>query len=306
MSFKKFLFILSTEAAGGRNLPTKEHILTNVDKNIEVEVVNTLYRGHTTNLAREFAQKNPGSVVVACGGDGTLREVAEGVFGTDSYFSAIPCGTGNDFYKTVAYGVSAEEMIKNIHKLTPSKIDLIKVNDKICLNVWNFGFDADVIVKAKELQAKHPKMQDLSYTFGAIKSVFGKLSTKMSYEIETVDHKWFTGSGNFLLGNVANGKYYGGGFNPAPRADVKDGILNVSLIDHTNSFQLLALLGKYKKGKHEHFKIVHTFDAVKGKLKSLEGEINGCYDGDIVRFSEAKFEVINNGLNFAEYEGKDG
>lgn len=57
MSFKKFLFILSKEAAGGRNLPTAEEIREYVNPNLDVEIVKTEYKNHTTELAREFGQK---------------------------------------------------------------------------------------------------------------------------------------------------------------------------------------------------------------------------------------------------------
>ena len=157
MSFKKFLFILSKEAAGGRNLPTAEEIREYVNPNLDVEIVKTEYKNHTTELAREFGQKNPGAVIVACGGDGTLREVAKGVYGTDSYFSFLPCGTGNDFNRSVSGEVDKIKLLKNIHNLEPEVLDLIEIGGDICLNVWSFGFDADLLVEAKKIQKKFKK-----------------------------------------------------------------------------------------------------------------------------------------------------
>ncbi len=302
MSFKKYLFILSKKAAGGRNLPSVEEIRKYVDPNLDIEIVTTEYKNHTTELAREFGLKNPGSVIVACGGDGTLREVAKGVYGTDSYFAFLPCGTGNDFNRSVSVETDTIKLLKNIHNLKPDVLDLIEIGGDICLNVWSFGFDADLLVEAKEIQKKYPKVMESSYLFAALKTVFGKISSKIEYEVETVSGEIKKGSGYYTLGNIANGKYYGGGFNPAPLADVSDGVLNFMLVDKMSVVELVSLISKYKRGEHTSIKKVHMFEVTRGKIRSLEGELIGNFDGDIIPFREAEFRVLKNALKFARYE----
>ncbi len=302
MSFKKYLFILSKKAAGGRNLPSVEEIRKYVDPNLDIEIVTTEYKNHTTELAREFGLKNPGSVIVACGGDGTLREVAKGVYGTDSYFAFLPCGTGNDFNRSVSVENDTIKLLKNIHNLKPDVLDLIEIGGDICLNVWSFGFDADLLVEAKKIQKKYPKVMESSYLFAALKTVFGKISSKIEYEVETVSGEIKKGSGYYTLGNIANGKYYGGGFNPAPLADVSDGVLNFMLVDKMSVVELVSLISKYKRGEHTSIKKVHMFEVTRGKIRSLEGELIGNFDGDIIPFREAEFRVLKNALKFARYE----
>lgn len=302
MKFEKYLFILSKLAAGGRNLPTEEEIRKYVKSELDIEIVTTEYKGHTTKIAREFAEKNPGSVVVACGGDGTLREVAKGIYGTDAYFSILPCGSGNDFNRTVSNGHTWRELLKSIDELEATKIDLIDVNGEICLNVWNFGFDADLLIEAKKIQEKFPFLGESIYLLGALKSLFGKISSKLAYEIKLVNGEIKKGSGKYILGNIANGKYYGGGFNPAPFANIQDGILNFMIVDKMNVFELISMIGKYKKGGHIGIKKVYTEEVVSGKIKSLEGETTGSYDGDPIKFSEVEFKVLKNALNFAAFK----
>lgn len=302
MSFKKYLFILSKKAAGGRNLPSVEEIRKYVDPNLDIEIVTTEYKNHTTELAREFGLKNPGSVIVACGGDGTLREVAKGVYGTDSYFAFLPCGTGNDFNRSVSVENDTIKLLKNIHNLKPDVLDLIEIGGDICLNVWSFGFDADLLVEAKKIQKKYPKVMESSYLFAALKTVFGKISSKIEYEVETVSGEIKKGSGYYTLGNIANGKYYGGGFNPAPLADVSDGVLNFMLVDKMSVVELVSLISKYKRGEHTSIKKVHMLEVTRGKIRSLEGELIGNFDGDIIPFREAEFRVLKHALKFARYE----
>ena len=294
MNFKKYLFILSKKAAGGRNLPSVEEIRKYVDPNLDIEIVTTEYKNHTTELAREFGLKNPGSVIVACGGDGTLREVAKGVYGTDSYFAFLPCGTGNDFNRSVSVENDTIKLLKNIHNLKPDVLDLIEIGGDICLNVWSFGFDADLLVEAKKIQKKYPKVMESSYLFAALKTVFGKISSKIEYEVETVSGEIKKGSGYYTLGNIANGKYYGGGFNPAPLADVSDGVLNFMLVDKMSVVELVSLISK-------SIKKVHMFEVTRGKIRSLEGELIGNFDGDIIPFHEAEFRVLKHALKFARF-----
>lgn len=301
MSFKKYLFILSKKAAGGRNLPSVEEIRKYVDPNLDIEIVTTEYKNHTTELAREFGLKNPGSVIVACGGDGTLREVAKGVYGTDSYFAFLPCGTGNDFNRSVSVENDTIKLLKNIHNLKPDVLDLIEIGGDICLNVWSFGFDADLLVEAKKIQKKYPKVMESSYLFAALKTVFGKISSKIEYEVETVSGEIKNGSGYYTLGNIANGKYYGGGFNPAPLADVSDGVLNFMLVDKMSVVELVSLISKYKRGEHTSIKKVHMLEVTRGKIRSLEGELIGNFDGDIIPFHEAEFRVLKHALKFARF-----
>lgn len=301
MSFKKYLFILSKKAAGGRNLPSVEEIRKYVDPNLDIEIVTTEYKNHTTELAREFGLKNPGSVIVACGGDGTLREVAKGVYGTDSYFAFLPCGTGNDFNRSVSVENDTIKLLKNIHNLKPDVLDLIEIGGDIRLNVWSFGFDADLLVEAKKIQKKYPKVMESSYLFAALKTVFGKISSKIEYEVETVSGEIKKGSGYYTLGNIANGKYYGGGFNPAPLADVSDGVLNFMLVDKMSVVELVSLISKYKRGEHTSIKKVHMFEVTRGKIRSLEGELIGNFDGDIIPFREAEFRVLKHALKFARF-----
>lgn len=193
------------------------------------------------------------------------------------------------------------KLLKNIHNLKPDVLDLIEIGGDICLNVWSFGFDADLLVEAKKIQKKYPKVMESSYLFAALKTVFGKISSKIEYEVETVSGEIKKGSGYYTLGNIANGKYYGGGFNPAPLADVSDGVLNFMLVDKMSVVELVSLISKYKRGEHTSIKKVHMFEVTRGKIRSLEGELIGNFDGDIIPFHEAEFRVLKHALKFARF-----
>ena len=106
-------------------------------------------------LKKYFKENNKDTVrVYACGGDGTVHEVANGLVGVkNAELAILPIGTGNDFVKS--YGVTNDNIdqyrsFKPLIEGKPIDIDLTKiVGDGLSepwysINVINFGFDAIV------------------------------------------------------------------------------------------------------------------------------------------------------------------
>ena len=73
-------------------------------RGLETEVINSKYKGHCTELARQWVQwAEEHSEIVrlySCGGDGTLNEVLMGAKGCPLIeVACVPCGSGNDFIR---------------------------------------------------------------------------------------------------------------------------------------------------------------------------------------------------------------
>lgn len=67
---------------------------------LEVQCLLTKKQGHATEIARRLCQSGEELRFYACGGDGTVNEVANGIIGYDNAaMTVIPVGTGNDFLK---------------------------------------------------------------------------------------------------------------------------------------------------------------------------------------------------------------
>lgn len=66
----------------------------------EMIIEETLFPHHAQQIARVYAENyGDDAVIVSCGGDGTIHEIANGLAGTDTPLMVIPLGTGNDFAK---------------------------------------------------------------------------------------------------------------------------------------------------------------------------------------------------------------
>lgn len=96
----RYAFVLNPAARNGRAARLRVSLERALRaKDLPFTYLETEEPGHATELAREAAQNH--DVVVAVGGDGTVQEVARGVFGTEAVMGIIPAGTGNDFAKAI-------------------------------------------------------------------------------------------------------------------------------------------------------------------------------------------------------------
>ena len=152
--------------------------------------------------------------------------------GSQNYLGVIPVGTGNDFYKSIS---------KQNTKLY-EKVDVAQINDKYFINIACFGIDADVgnntkIIKNKLIPIKQRYNASLIYTFFKYKNKEAEFISKEEEQ-----------QGKFTTIVIANGMYYGGGFQIAPNSKYNDGLLDVYYAKDLKKYELLGLVLKIKKG----------------------------------------------------------
>ncbi len=96
--------IISNPAAGQRSKPFLEKVIHRLKaKGLDVGCYYTEKAGHAVTLAADLSQRSDVNLIVAAGGDGTLREVAEGMLGSDKPLGIIPTGTANVMARELGY-----------------------------------------------------------------------------------------------------------------------------------------------------------------------------------------------------------
>ncbi len=270
-------------------------------ENFEYEIYGTKGKGDATIFVREYLENHPREETYrfyACGGDGTLHDTANGIFGFgNAELACYACGSGNDFIKNFPNGMERFKDLKALIKGQSSEIDILKVDDKVCLNILNLGFDGEVTF-AMHKYRKIPGIKGpLAYNLAAVSSLLFKMTApfKVTLDEEVV----FDNKG--LLCVVANGFCYGGGFYCAPRAKIDDGLIDVCIVKKISRFKAAGLMKVYKAGKHLDNEKIKKYiiykNCKKATFESLK-QIAYAIDGEIFRTNRLTINIIPKSLKF--------
>ncbi len=240
----KHVFIVNPRAGSGVSAEAIENELKKLD--IDWEIYVTAGEKDATRYVKGRCEGGKRIRFYACGGDGTINEVASGIVGYENAsMSCYPVGSGNDFVKYFG----GRERFLNLKELCAGEemlIDLIRVDDRYCVNICHFGFDTEVARTMSRVKSKSIIGGKNAYTTGVVKALISNMKTKgrVCADGEVI------ADGAYLLCSVANGQYVGGMFKCAPRADVSDGLLEVCLAKPVSRLKFLRLVGSYKDGRH--------------------------------------------------------
>jgi len=236
---------------------------------------------------------------VACGGDGTINEVASGVAGHENgCFTVYPCGSGNDFVKI--FGGPARFLdLDALLAAEPAPIDILKVDDRWCINVFSFGFDTGVLKTMNRVKRKPFMGGKKAYYVGIVDALMKSMKTGCTI---TVDGEPFF-AGDILLCTFANAQYVGGSFRCAPRAEIDDGLIEVCLVKPISRLSFVKLIGSYTAGTHledpRMKDIVRYTRAKKLTVESAAGLLPVSLDGEVIERKRFTVEIVPAGVNFA-------
>lgn len=256
--------------------------------------------GHAVELAKSAA-KDGYKLIVAVGGDGTINEVASGLYDSgvakDAMLGIINTGSGGDYIRSI--GIPRQYREACYHLISPGRltVDLGVVEyetdgqkvRRLFLNFAGLGFDAEV-VRATTQRFK---------TLGSTPSyLMGLLTTFLFYHNQdislVVDGK--VEARRICAVIVSNGKYGGGGMLVAPNADPADGLLDVVIIGDLSKPDLIWSLPRIYKGTHLTHPRVTVKRAREIVVKSGQG-VSLQADGELIGKAPARFYILPAALN---------
>jgi hypothetical protein len=89
---------------------------------VACDMIISQHPGDITEVSSEFAARGC-ETVIACGGDGTVNELINGIAGTDTALGIIPVGTANDFATNMGIGKDVDLACTMIMERRTRKID---------------------------------------------------------------------------------------------------------------------------------------------------------------------------------------
>lgn len=239
--------------------------------------------GHATRLAREAAAE--ADIVVAVGGDGTIQEVARGLYGTGAVMGMLPLGTGNDFAHALGMPDALGPAVQALLQARPHAVDLGRVRwheqadagdaprEALFTNCLGAGFDGLAALGVERFKFLGGRA---AYLASVLRALWTWRQPEVEVEVEegrgTRDEGQKANdegsppnppvpsaqsplasllhAGPLFLVEVGNGFSVGGGFLLTPDAVVDDGLLDVCLIGPISMPRVLRLLPSVFSGGH--------------------------------------------------------
>lgn len=230
-----------------------------------------------TAAARNF------EVVVACGGDGTVKEVATVLWKTDAKLGLVPLGSGNDFSKALGLPKRLPEVLEVLHNGNTRDVDLGKCNDFYFINTLGFGFDGKTNRYAGQSTIQNGTLR---YTHAALKTMrtMESFQAEISLEDLTIPFQ------RWMMLTVANGRVEGGNFVVAPQASVFDGKLTFLTVRPVPKWLLPLILPFFLIGKAHWLPMTSYHEANEIRLR-FDRPVSIHADGEQVDTSQTEFSI---------------
>src|SRR5690606_2435569 len=97
-----------------------------------------------SDLGKTIQEINPDRIICA-GGDGTIKLVAEALQSRKIPVGIIPAGSANGLATNLGIPATLQEQIKNALGDTLNEIDIILLDNEVCLHMSDFGLNAELI-----------------------------------------------------------------------------------------------------------------------------------------------------------------
>jgi YegS/Rv2252/BmrU family lipid kinase len=259
----------------------------------------TKERGDAAKFARDGA-KNGRPIVIACGGDGTISEAANGILesGLDTELGILPSGTGGDFQKSLKIPKRLADAIAVLRKGRTRRIDVGRVTyvnhngdeeSRFFLGVASFGMSGDVIRRVKENDSSWLGGKT-AFAVAMLQTTITKQNTIAVVQLDDQLERQLT------IANlcVANGRYFGGGMKIAPEAKLDDGKFDVVTIGDLGALKILTNAHQLYLGTHLGMKQVqHTLaSSISTRPVNNDERIAIEVDGELPGFLPATFEML--------------
>ena len=281
----KHLFIVNPAAGKAGN---EGALLEQIDHlDLDSVVVHTQRQEEACEIARSAAQTGEPLRIYACGGDGTLNEVINGVAGLDHVaVTNVPLGTGNDFLKI--FGPENKEKFSQLEELSRGPqvaLDLMECNGKLGVDIFCAGVDARIAADVHKYR-RLPLVRGIG-----------------AYILSLVEAGEYVYEGQTSIICVCNGRYYGGGFMPVGDNLPDDGKLEMLVVPKVSRRTFFRLVGEYAKGRYrQHPDLITAVEGTEFTITAPQPLV-AVVDGEVLREQRYHIRLSDKKVNFFYPQG---
>lgn len=298
MAREAILIIVNPTSGRRRALRVAEQVAAYLKRrDRDAAIRYTRARGDAERLVQEacISQDDQPGCVVACGGDGTVQEVANALAPLQAspdheapVMGLAPAGRCNDFARALGITAGPVAIAKTLADGVPYAIDLGKVNERYFCTVATLGVDAEVTSYVDAMRL--PLRGTLAYVYGAIRVIrrYRAHDVHLTGDFGTIEQSIF-------LASSANTSSYGGAIPIAPGASPTDGKLNLCIVDRVSRLRAFLMLPMVMLGRHRNQPDVHFIHTEQFTVEAKE-TLEIWADGERIGTTPAKIEVAPGAL----------
>ena len=230
--------------------------------------------GHAIRLARSV--DDDARAVLVFGGDGTVREVAEGLMNRQIPMYHVPAGNENLFARQFGMKIKPVDILAALERRNVTMIDLLDVSGQVCVACLGIALDGEVIrrVAAK----RHGHVSHLDYAWPIATCFAGYRFPEL--EVIADGQSIFAGQGMFYAGNLAQ---YAVHLPLFKTAICDDGLLDIVVFPCRGRGQLFkalfsVILGRHINSRTAIYRRVRevTIRASADTACQLDGDVGPC------------------------------
>jgi len=306
------LVIVNPESAGGATRKAWPQIASDLRSYFgPFKNVFTDESGEGTTLAKEAAHRGV-KLIIACGGDGTISEVANGILasGKDVELGILPSGTGGDFRRTLEISSNTRDAASVLRTGRTRRIDIGKVTfidnggaevTRYFLGVASCGLSTKVIERIKNgapdwLPTNTPQWLGGRISFGAslVQTAMRSASARVVVQIDDSREQKLS----IVSLCIANARYFGGGMKIAPNAKLADGKFDVITVADISALKIVTSAPRLYFGSHLSMSEVSHKLAKKIVVRpgDKDERITLEIDGELPGRLPAQFQIIPEAL----------
>lgn len=276
-------FIVNPISGKGKHNITREFLEGHFPKtSFRIEIDYSQYKKHAITLTEKAIAQQP-DIIVACGGDGTISEIASQLVNTPIKLGVIPVGSGNGLASNLDIPRDVQKAVAIIKKQKSVAIDSGKVNQYCFFSNMGLGIDAMIIKKYESTN----KRTLSAYVNASLKASSQykpqKAILRYNDKEELVDP--------FLL-FISNSNEMGYNMSLTPKASLSDGFLDMLYVPSLGFLEKMLFGGLVMTKRSEKFK-----KAEHAMIQSLNAELpdriftDVQIDGEYHRLETNKIQV---------------
>ena len=277
-------FIVNPISGNGNNLITPKLVsgVFNFDE-FKVKIKQTQRPKHAKELVLKSI-KEGADVIVACGGDGTVNEIASSLVGSNVKLGIVPMGSGNGLASALKIPKSISGALNVIKNSNSTQIDVGEINKHYFFSNTGIGFDANVINNYSKTKQRRLG----SYLKASLLTFFNNppsLSVKITTESKSLRLKPF-------MVFVSNSNEMGYDISLTPKASIQDGMLDAIIVEPLNKLEIIYFGFLLLIKRPQSFKKAHYFLTKNLEITNLEkGGVLAQIDGESVQIKAKQINI---------------